>query len=188
METEKDLLWLWTELWSTLTVALIVYGGGLTANRVALSFVPDARDYLAGRVETLDARWPVLFRLWAATRVGHPFVVGALFALIPDMPRPEMIGTQTSAALWFGGAGMLNGQIFLLVDAVSKQLMKLVNLIVPWVRSKLGMPPSKSTPPGAPVERGSLNSDPDPSTETPIDPDAEREAMEAEVSGKVERK
>lgn len=149
----KDIWWFIDNFWSSMVVALVIYGGGLTATRVALSFVPAAKDYLdtQTKVEPLDPEWPLLFRLWAVTRIAHPFVVGALISFVPDLPRPAGIYSGTSAVLWFGFVGMANGQIHLLGEAVAHQAGKAVGLIVPWARARLGLPPATpSTPPATP--------------------------------------
>ncbi len=187
----KDIWWFISEFWSTTVVALIIYGGGLTATRVALSFVPDSREYLDGKTPLVSLSWPLLFRLWATTRVAHPFLVGSAIAFIPGLPRPEIITSQTSAVLWFGFAGMMNGQIHQLGEAIGRQIMKLVDLIVPWVRARIGL--AQSTPSPAPAALPKPATDPHPTTEIALgpvderDPDEEREAMEAEVAVKVRK-
>jgi hypothetical protein len=193
MDTEatKDFWWFFEQLWPTFVIALGIYGGGVTANRIALAFVPSAKGFLRGKTEESDPKWPVLFRAWAITRAAHPALVGVAVAFIPGLPRPEFISSQPSAVLWFGGfAGMLNGQVGLLVESITAQVPRVAALIVPWVRSKLGLPsqsqpPPALTPPAVPATPKPA-SDPSSSTETLVDADAEREAMEAEVKRKME--
>lgn len=136
----KDAFWFFAQLWPTLVVALIIYIGGVVAARVAETIWPPAADLFEGKTKTFDPTLPFSFRLWYATRLGHPFIVGGMIGLIPDVPRPVFVTNATAAVLWFGLAGIANGQIHMLVDATVGQARKLVDLIAPWVRQKLGVP------------------------------------------------
>lgn len=163
----KDFWWLFSQLWPALVVALAVYAGGLTANGLAALYLPASASYLERKTFEMDPKWPLFFRIWATTRLLHPGLVGASVAFIPGVPWPVFVSSTTGAALWFGLAGMLNGQVHMIGSAVSRQIMKIVDLAVPWARSKLGIP---STPPPALPE------------------EIERDAIEAEVAEKIEER
>jgi len=141
---QKDLYWFFVQLWPSMVVALIVYVGGLTTNALASLFFPAAKAYLSGKQAEIDPSWPFLFRLWASTRVSHPFLVGALISLVPELPRPEFAEGEISAAMWFGLVGMLNGQVHMIGESVVRQITRVVGLILPWARTKLGLPASET--------------------------------------------
>lgn len=160
----KDLTWFFSQGWSSLVVALVIYGGGLTAQQIVTAIWPQTRDLTDGKVKVMDPKLPFLFRLWYTTRLSHPFIVGAAISFIPGLPAPEFVTSHTSGALWFGFCGIGNGQIHMLAEAAYRQVMKVVNSLAPWIRQRLGMPASQSTPPPA--------HDPTPSTDaTPISED-----------------
>lgn len=148
--SEKDVTWFFGEFWSTLVVALVIYGGGRTAEQVVTTIWPQSSDFVTGKVKALDTRLPLLFRLWWSTRLSHPFIVGALISLVPQLPHPQFVTSHTSGALWFGLAGMGNGQVHMIVDALTNQMRKAVDLFVPWVRQRLGLSASQSTVPAEP--------------------------------------
>lgn len=157
----KDATWFFDQLWSTLVVALVIYGGGLTANQIVMAIWPQTRDLVEGKTRVMDPALPLLFRLWFTTRLSHPFVVGAALSFVPGLPEPDFVTSHTSGALWMGFAGMGNGTVHQIVDATVRQVMKLVDLIGPWVRQRLGLP-------AAPPSRPPPASDPMPSTITPL--------------------
>lgn len=141
----KDAFWFFDQLWPTLVVALVIYIGGVVAGQVVQIIWPQSADLMAEKTKVVDPSLPFLFRLWHATRLAHPFMVGALIGLTPDLPHPVFVTSQTASVLWFGLAGIANGQIHMLMDAVTGQARKLVDLITPWVRKKLGLSePEKS--------------------------------------------
>ncbi len=106
------------------------------------------------RLRRRPALQPALF--------AHPMLVGGLAALIPGMPRPEWAHGTVPAVAWFAFVGLSNGQVHMLVDGISTQARKALDLFVPWVRQKLGLPPSPSTVPPAPPPPAS---DPMPSSD-----------------------
>lgn len=145
----KDFTWFFSQGWSTLVVALIIYGGGLTAEQIVLALWPQTGDLVGGRTKVMDPKLPVLFRLWWLTRLAHPFIVGAAVSFVPGLPAPDFVTSHTSGALWFGFAGMLNGQLHQIAEAVANQTRKVVELAVPWARSKIGLAPSTTVVPPA---------------------------------------
>jgi len=164
--SEKDIWWFLLTFWPSIVVALAVYGGGVTANRIAGVFVPAAKDYLTGKTADADPKWPLTFRLWAATRTAHPFFVGGSFAFVPGLPHPDFISSQVSAVLWFAFAGMMNGQVHMLVDAMSSQVQKVVGSLAPAIRTRLGLRPT-TVPPGPPEAAAPAASDKPPSDPPP---------------------
>jgi len=146
----KDLFWFFTQFWSTIVVALVIYGGGLTANQIVTTIWPQTGDLVSGKTKVMDSKLPLLFRLWYVTHLAHPFIVGAAISFIPALPHPDFVTSRTSGALWFGLAGMGNGTIHALVEALVGQVRKLVDLLVPWVRQKLGLPSRSSSVPTPP--------------------------------------
>lgn len=167
----KDITWFFGEFWSTLVVALVIYGGGVTAGRIVKAIWPQTSDLVDEKSKVMDPKLPLLFRLWYTTRLSHPFFVGVAMSFIPDLPHPEFAGSHTSAALWFGFAGMGNGQIHMLVEAATGQARKAIDLIGPWIRKQLGLPASPTVAPSEPKPSAT---DPTPSaddTELPKDDD-----------------
>lgn len=151
---QKDVWWFLAQFWSTVVVALAIYTGGLVACRIVVGIWPQTADLVAGRKKTVDQSLPLAFRIWYATYLAHPFVVGMLIGLIPDLPRPDFINSRTSTMLWFGFAGLGNGQIHMLVEALARQVSHAFSLITPWVRQKLGLNPPAPAP--APKEEPAL--------------------------------
>lgn len=135
----KDAFWFFDQLWPTLVVALVIYTGGVVAEKLAVTIWPTSADLFSGKPKTPDASFPLAFRFWYATRLCHPFLVGATIALIPDLPRPIFVTNTTACVLWFGLAGIANGQIHMLIEGVISQARKVVDLIAPWARKKLGL-------------------------------------------------
>lgn len=152
---QKDVWWFLSQFWSTIMVALVIYTGGLVACRIVVAIWPQTADVVSGRAKRVDPTLPLVFRVWHATYLAHPFIVGALIGLVPDLPRPDFITSKTSAALWFGLAGLGNGQIHMLVDAFARQVSNSFSVIGPWVRQKLGMG-SAPTPEATPTESKGL--------------------------------
>jgi len=170
----KDASWFFAEFWSSLVVALVIYGGGVTASRIVKAAWPQTSDVVDEKTKVVDPKLPLLFRIWYATRLSHPFFVGVAMSFVPDLPHPEFVSSHTSGALWFGFCGLGNGQIAMLAEEATKQAMKVVDSLAPWIRQRLGMPAARaSTPaPAAPA------SDPTPSTVTSLadtlEPDEKR--------------
>jgi len=142
----KDVGYVGLQLWSTLVVSLVIFGGGITANRIVKGIWPDTTDLVDGKTIVLPTTLPWLFRVWYLTRYAHPFVVGGLIGLIPGLPHPDFIASRTAYVLWFGFAGIANGQIAAIMQGVAMQAQRLVDLIVPWVQRRLGLS-GRSTPP-----------------------------------------
>jgi hypothetical protein len=112
---------------------------------------------------------PMAFRLWWATRWLHPMLVGGACAFIPNLPRPEWAGSMTSAVIWYALVGFGNGQVHIIVTGLGRQVTRLVDLVVPWVRQKIGLPARASTPaPAAPATDPMPSSD---GTQLPKDED-----------------
>lgn len=114
----KDIWYFAGQLWSSLVVALAVYGGGLTMSSIMRTLVPAAATLLDGKVKDADPKLPFYFRLWWSTRHAHPFFAGAAFGFIPGLPHPEWVTSHTATAIWFALVGMLNGQIHLFGEQV----------------------------------------------------------------------
>jgi len=161
----KDIWYYWLQLWPSLVVALGIWAGGMTASSVAKVLVPASKDVVDGKTPPEAATTlPLAFRLWWATRWLHPMLVGGAAAFIPNLPRPEWVDSTTGAVIWFAFVGFSNGQVHIMATGLGRQATRLLDLIVPWVRQKLGLRPSSPTPPPA--------SDPTPSsdgTELPKD-------------------
>ena len=119
----KDFTWFFSQGWSTIVVALVIYGGGLTAEQIVLALWPQTSDLVSGKTKVMDPKLPVLFRLWWLTRLAHPFLVGAAISFVPGLPAPDFVTSHTSGALWFGFSGMLNGQLHQIAEAVAKLLV-----------------------------------------------------------------
>jgi hypothetical protein len=160
----KDATWFFGQFWSTIVVALVIYGGGLTANQIVKAIWTQTADLVDGKTKVMDPKLPLLFRLWYTTRLSHPFVVGAAMSFIPELPLPDFVTSHTSGVLWMGFAGMGNGTIHQIVVAATGQIEKVVNSLAPWIRQRLGMPaaPPSTPPPASPA------SDPTPSAITPL--------------------
>jgi hypothetical protein len=171
----KDATWFFGQLWSTIVVALVIYGGGLTANRIVKALWAQTADLVDGKAKAMDPKLPLLFRLWYTTRLSHPFVVGALLSFIPELPHPDFADSRTSAALWFGFAGMGNSTIHELVEAATRQVMKVVESLAPWIRQKLGMrPSSRPPPPPAVAAITEVAAEPAPTLADTLEPDEKR--------------
>jgi len=161
----KDFTWFFSQGWSTIVVALVIYGGGLTAEQIVLALWPQTSDLVSGKTKVMDPKLPVLFRLWWLTRLAHPFLVGAAISFVPGLPAPDFVTSHTSGALWFGFSGMLNGQLHQIAEAVANQTRKVIELAVPWARSKIGLPAASAT---VPPPAASIAHDPNPSTSTAL--------------------
>lgn len=165
----KDIWYFAGQLWSSLVVALAVYGGGLTASSIMRTLVPPAADLLDGKVKDADSKLPLYFRLWWSTRHAHPFFAGAAFGSIPGLPHPEWVTSHTATAVWFALMGMLNGQIAMLGDQVFNFARRYGESLA---KKRLGL---SSTPPApAPVPA----TDPTPSadsTQLPSDTQAPKD-------------
>jgi hypothetical protein len=146
----KDITWFFAQFWSSLVVALVIYVGGVTAARIVKAIWPQTSDLVDEKTKVTDPKLPFLFRLWYTTRLSHPFIVGVLISFVPELPHPEFVSSHTSGALWFGFCGLANGQIHMLVEAMTGQFRKAVDLFVPWLRQKLGLP-SATLAPAAPA-------------------------------------
>lgn len=149
----KDIWYYWLQLWPSLVVALGIWAGGMTADSVAKVLVPASKDVVDGKVPPeMATTLPITFRLWWATRWLHPMLVGGACAFIPNLPRPEWVGSATSAVIWYSLVGFGNGQVHLMAAGLGRQATRLLDLIVPWVRQRLGLPARASTPaPAAPA-------------------------------------
>lgn len=148
----KDLTYYWLQLWPSLVVALAVWAGGMTANSVVKVLVPASKDVVDGKVPPEAATTlPLTFRLWWATRWIHPMTIGSIAAFIPGMPRPDWVGSTTAAVIWFGLVGFGNGQVHIIATGLGRQATRLLDLIVPWVRQRLGLRLSTPAPANDPT-------------------------------------
>jgi len=135
LDAQKDLIWLWGQLWTTLAVSMLIYGGDVTSERLWRTLVPATREVFGGKEPD---SLPMYFRVWYATRAAHPLVAGALASLLP-IPHPVWVASPVTAMIWFALAGMGNGQVHLLVDGLTEQTQKIVGLLADWVRRRLGL-------------------------------------------------
>jgi len=153
-DAQKDIGWILGQLWPTLVVALVIYGGGITVEQLWRTIVPGTKDLLAGKTTDVDPKLPLWFKLWYATRSAHPFVIGVAVSFIPMMPRPAWVTSQVMAVIWYGGAGGANGQIHLLATGLSTQAQKVVGMLSSFVRKRLGLPTDPPPPADPPATGG----------------------------------
>jgi acyl dehydratase len=154
----KDIWYFAAQLWSSLVVALAVYGGGLTASSLMGVLYPSAKEVLGGKTQDVDPKLPLAFRLWWATRHAHPFFAGAAFAFLPGLPHPEWVTSRTAAVIWFALMGMLNGQIHMTVEQATAFGKRYAES---WVKQRTGASASHA------VASTPASSDSEPSDQPP---------------------
>jgi len=142
----KDLEYYLGHYWAFVLIGFVVHIAGVAVKNIWKIRVPEG---------TPREQQPVLFRLWEATLIAHPAVVGGLFGFVDDLPVPMFVLDHWAAHVgWFSLAGVFGDWLFQLATQLFQMAPQLVRmLIAKYTGLRASSPPP---PPDQPEDPGAL--------------------------------